>query len=62
MMAALLLAVAFPFWKRKRAAWALAQRLPAALLETASFLRSVALVALLFSGIPGLFLVLAPLL
>jgi predicted MFS family arabinose efflux permease len=56
---ALVLAAAFASCERGRAARGLAQLLPAALLGRPSFLRGLALVALFFSGIPGLFLVLA---
>ena len=59
---ALVLAAAFALWERRQAARRLAQLLPAALLRRPAFLRGLALVALFFSGIPGLFLVLALLL
>ncbi|TNC47701.1 MFS transporter [Rubellimicrobium rubrum] len=62
MVLALVLAVIFALWERRQASRGFAQLLPAALLGRPSFLRGLALVTLFFSGIPGLFLVLALLL
>lgn len=55
------LALAYLFWRaeKRQAARARAELLPARLLKNRGFLSGLALVTLFFSGIPGLFLILA---
>ncbi|MFK7852687.1 MAG: MFS transporter [Granulosicoccus sp.] len=59
MAAALPMALAFRRWQDIRARRALAELLPATLLAEYEFVVGIALVTLFFSGIPGLFLILA---
>ena len=52
-------AAAFVAWERRQARRVAPEVLPAALLESRNYLTGAAMVATLFSGIPGLFMVLA---
>jgi MFS family permease len=57
--AALPLGAAFVWWQRRQDARGGAQLVPVGLLQSRNFLVGMAMAALLFSGIPGFFLVLA---
>lgn len=58
-VAAFPMSIIFRYWQRVRARRALAELLPATLLAEREFVVGIALVTLFFSGIPGLFLILA---
>lgn len=59
MGASLPVAGAFVFWQRRQARYDKAQLLPAGLLANRGYLLGVLLAAILFSGIPGFFLIMA---
>ncbi|MDA8587043.1 MFS transporter [Rhodobacteraceae bacterium] len=58
-IAAPLLAIGFVYWQKRQAARGGAQLIPVTLLGKKSFLVAVLLTGLLFSGVPGFFLVMA---